>query len=345
MTSSPLRIAQVAPVATSIPPVGSGSIQEITALLTEGLVARGHDVTLFATGDSVTSARLHATFPRGYWHDETMWPWELYEGFNLAAAIERAARFDVIHFQSLAYPLSLPFQRLSPTLLVHSIHHSPTPAAVELWTRYSEAPFIAVSQAQAHLLDGLNVAGTVLHGLDLSRFPPQEASGDYLLFLGRFTEGKGAVQAIEVARRAGLTMKLAGADTPYFRSEVAPLVDGTSVVYCGEAGWSAKIDLYRGAKALIYPVQTPEPFGLVLIEAMACGTPVAALDCGAVREIVDQHLTGVVFDTLEELVSGLPQVLALDRKAVRRRAEARFGADRMVDEYVAVYRRLLEQRG
>jgi glycosyltransferase involved in cell wall biosynthesis len=344
MRAAPLRIAQVAPVATSIPPVGSGSIQEITALLTEGLVARGHDVTLFATGDSVTNARLNATFPHGYWHDETMWPWELYEAFNLAAAIERAAGFDVIHFQSLAYPLSLPFQRLSPTLLVHTIHHSPTPAAVELWTRYPEAPFIAVSQAQARLLQRLNVAGIVLHGLDLSRFPPSDASGDYLLFLGRFTEGKGAVQAVEVARRAGLPLKLAGAETPYFRSEVAPLVTGASVEYCGEAEWAAKIELYRGAKALVYPVQTPEPFGLVLIEAMACGTPVAALDCGAVREIVDQDVTGIVFETLDELVAGLPRVLTLDRRAVRRRAEARFSADRMIDEYVAIYRHLLDRR-
>jgi glycosyltransferase involved in cell wall biosynthesis len=273
-----------------------------------------------------------------------MWPWELYEAFNLAAAIERASRFDVIHFQSLAYPLSLPFQRLSSTLLIHTIHHSPTPAAVELWTRYPEAPFIAVSQAQAHLLQGLNVAGSVLHGLDLSRFPPRDTPGDYLLFLGRFIEGKGAVQAIEVARRIGLPIKLAGAETPYFRSDVAPLVNGTTVVYCGEAGWAAKIDLYRGAKALIYPVQTPEPFGLVMIEAMACGTPIAALDCGAVREIVDQDVSGIVFETVDALTAGLPRVMALDRKAVRRRAEARFGADRMVDEYIGVYRRLLNQR-
>jgi len=332
-------------VATSIPPARSGSIQEVTAQLTDGLVARGHEVTLFATGDSTTKARLHASFPRGYWHDEAMWPWELYEAFNLAAAIERGREFDVIHYQALAYPLSLAFERLSATPIVHTIHHAPTAAETELWARYPEAAFVAVSHAQARLLSGLNVAGTVLHGLDFSRFPLGETRGDYLLFLGRFTEGKGALHAIEVARRTGLPLKLAGAETPYYQSEIAPLVDGTAVTYCGEAEWAEKIALYRGARALVYPVHTAEPFGLVLIEAMACGTPVAALDCGAVREIVDEDVTGMVFQTIDDLAAGLPRVLALDRRAVRNRAEARFGADRMVDEYVAVYRQLIERRG
>ena len=331
-------------MATSIPPGGSGSIQEITALVTDGLVARGHDVTLFATGDSITKARLHATFPHGYWHDESMWPWELYEAFNLAAAIERGGEFDVIHFQALAYPLSLAFERLSTTPLVHTIHHSPTTAEIELWARYPEAAFVAVSNEQARRLSGLNVAGIVLHGLDFSRFPLGERAGDYLLFLGRFTEGKGALQAIRVAERAGLPLKLAGAETPYYVDDIAPLVNGTSVVYCGEAEFDAKIALYRGARALVYPVQTAEPFGLVLIEAMACGTPIAALDCGAVREIVDEGVTGMVFESLDELAAGLPRVLALDRRAVRRRAESRFGCDRMVDEYVAVYRQLIADR-
>jgi glycosyltransferase involved in cell wall biosynthesis len=344
MSTAPLRIAQVAPVATSIPPARSGSIQQITSLLTEGLVARGHEVTLFATGDSTTTARLHASFERGYWHDETMWPWELYEAFNLAAAVERGSEFDLVHYQALAYPLSLAFERLSATPLVHTIHHSPTAAEVELWRRYPEAPFVAVSRAQARLLTGLNVAATVLHGLDFSRFPLGEGEGGYLLFLGRFTEGKGAAQAIDVARRVGLPLRLAGAETPYYEQVIAPLVDGTSVIYCGEAEWGAKVDLYRGATALIYPVQTPEPFGLVLIEAMACGTPVAALDCGAVREIVDEDVTGRVFETLDDLVTGLPRAWALDRRLVRSGAEARFGADRMVDDYVSAYRRVIEER-
>jgi glycosyltransferase involved in cell wall biosynthesis len=336
-----LRIAQVAPVATTIPPGKSGSVELTTSLLTEGLVARGHDVTLFATGDSTTKATLHATYPHGYWHDGDMWPWELYEMLNLAAAVERAADFDIIHYQAAYYPMSLAFARLSPTPIVQTLHHSPSAAEVALWTRYPEAPFIAISHEQARLLTGLNVAGVVLHGIDVETFVFRETPEDYLLFLGRFTEGKGVLQAIEIARRVGVRLILAAAEDDYYRRHVKPHVDGRRVVYAGEVDYPAKIALYGGARALLYPIQAREPFGLVLAEAMACGTPVAALDRGAVREIVDEGVTGKVFGDLEALINGLQQVLDLDRRLVRRRAVERFGTDRMVDEYVAAYRRLI----
>ena len=156
--SAPLRIAQVAPVATSVPPPLSGSIESATSLLTEGLVRAGHDVTLFATGASRTSARLHATFPAGYRDDDSMWPWELCELFNIAAAVERAGQFDIIHYQSEYYPMSLAFSRLTSTPVVQTLHHAPDPAEVALWSRYPDAPFIAISRAQAAMLTGLNVA-------------------------------------------------------------------------------------------------------------------------------------------------------------------------------------------
>jgi len=340
----PLRIAHVGPVATSIPPGKSGSVQEMTSLLTEGLVARGLDVTLFATGDSRTAGKLHATFAHGYWHDEHMWPWELYEMLNLAAAVERAREFDVIHYEATSYPMSLAFARLSPAPIVQTLHHSPTPEEVALWARYPEAPFVAISREQARLLSGLNVAGTVLHGIDTARFAFRELPEDYLLFLGRFTERKGVLQAIEVARRVGMRLVLAGAETPYYHDAVAPHVDGTHVVYAGEADFDTKVRLYGGARSLLYPVQGCEPFGLVLAEAMACGTPAAALDRGAVREVVDDGLTGVVFESVDEMAGGLARVFALDRGRVRRHAVARFGVDRMVDEYVEVYRQVVEAR-
>ena len=144
-----MRIAHIAPVATTIPPPKSGSVETMTSLLTEGLVARGHDVTLFATADSKTTAKLHAIYPHGYWHDEHMWPWELYEMLNLAAAVERAAEFDIIHYEAAYYPMSLAFTRLSPTPIVQTLHHSPSAAEVELWSRYPEAPFVAISKEQA----------------------------------------------------------------------------------------------------------------------------------------------------------------------------------------------------
>src|SRR3954453_3812618 len=340
-----MRIAHVAPVATTIPPPKSGSVETMTSLLTEGLVAGGHDVTLFATSDSKRSATLAAIYAHGYWHDENMWPWELYEMLNLAAAVERAGDFDIIHYEAAYYPMSLAFARLSPTPIVQTLHHSPSKAEVNLWSRYPEAPFVAISNEQARLLAGLNIIGTVLHGIDTDNFTFREKPDDYLLFLGRFTEGKGVLQAIEIAKRAGMRLILAAAEDDYYRERVAPHVDGRRVVYYGEADFDAKVKLYGGARALLYPIQAREPFGLVLAEAMACGTPVAALDKGAVREVVDDGVTGLVFSDLEEMIGGMARVFELDRQRVHNQAVARFGAARMVDEYVAVYRRIVEAHG
>jgi glycosyltransferase involved in cell wall biosynthesis len=337
-----VKIAHVGPVATTIPPPKSGSVEQMTSHLTEGLVARGHDVTLFATANSKTRATLHATFARGYWEDQYMWPWELYEMLNLAAAVERAGDFDIIHYEAAYYPIALAFARLSPTPIVQTLHHSPAAAEVALWSRYQEAQFIAISHAQARLLTGVNVVGTVLHGIDTDRFVFRETPDDYLLFLGRFTEGKGVLQAIEIAKRVGIRLILAAAEDPYYREKVAPHVDGTHIVYYGEADFSAKVALYGGARALLYPIQEGEPFGLVLAEAMACGTPAAALDRGAVREVVDDGVTGIVFQSVDQMASELNRVLVLDRRQVRNHAVARFGVDRMVGEYEAIYKRIVE---
>jgi len=340
-TERPLRIAHIAPVATEVPPLKSGSVELMTSLLTEGLVAKGQDVTLFATADSKTKAKLHAIYQQGYWHDENMWPWELYEMLNLAAAVERAADFDIIHYEAAYYPMSLAFARLSPPPMVQTLHHSPSEAEIALWSRYPEAPFVAISNEQARLLKGLTIVDTVLHGIDTDSFTFQPTPEDYLLFLGRFTDGKGVLQAIEVAKRVGLRLILAAAEDDYYRDKVAPHVDGRRIIYHGEADHPAKVKLYGGARALLYPIQSREPFGLVLAEAMACGTPVAALDRGAVREVVDDGVTGLVFDNLEDMVNGLPRVFDLDRHRVRKQAVARFGVERMVDEYLTVYRRLV----
>ncbi len=339
----PLKIAHVAPLATRVPPARSGSVQQMASLLTEGLVAQGHDVTLFAPGDSVTKAKLDAMTPRGYWHDETMWPWEMYELLHLAAAVERADAFDIIHVEAGYYPMSLAFTRLSRTPVSQTVHHAPGPAETTLWRRYPEAPFIAISQEQARLLAGLNVVDIVPHGIDTNRFAFRETPDDYLLFLGRFTPGKGPVQAIEAARRAGIRLLLAAAEEQYYREAVAPLVDGKEVVYVGEVDFEVKVRLYGGARALLYPVQAGEPFRLVLAEAMACGTPVAALDRGAVREVVDEGITGGVFADLDAMVAGLDAVMALDRRRVRERAVERFGVATMVDGYVRAFRTIIEQ--
>ena len=342
MRRTTLRIAQVGPVATSIPPVRSSSVELMTSLLTEGLVAAGHAVTLFATGTSQTSATLHATFPRGYADDPALWPWEACELFNLAAAVEHAAAFDIIHCQAMYWPMALPFSRLCGTPLVQTLHHAPTPPEVALWSRYPDVPFIAISHAQARLLDGLHVAAVVQHAIDTDAFVFRAEPDDYLLFLGRFTEGKGVLQAIEIARRAGMRLMLAAAENDYYRDVVAPHVDGSAVVYAGEVDHLRKVALLGGARALLYPLQSGEPFGLVLAEAMACGTPAAALDRGAVREVVDEGVTGGIYGSVDALVAGLPSVVALDRAAVRTRAVERFGIARMVSEYIAAYERIVD---
>ena len=340
----PLRIAVVAPVAQAVPPTNSGSIETTTDLLVRGLAALGHEVTLFATASSSTPVTLHATFERGYNEDDAIWPWELCELLNIAAAVEQADRFDVIHAQVEYAPLALAFQRITTTAIIQTLHHTPTAHEVALWSRYPEAPFIAISRAQAARLEGLRVIATVHHAVDTERLQFESTPDDYLLFLGRFTEGKGAVEAIAAARQTNMPLILAASENEYFRKYVASSVDGTHVIFQGEVGADAKSELLGRARALLYPVQADEPFGLVLPEAMACGTPVAALNRGAVSEIVDNGVTGRVFDSLDQLVSGLPQVLTLDRTRVRARAVERFHPDRMVAAHINIYAALLEER-
>ena len=340
----PLRVAVVAPVAQPVPPERSGSVETVTSLLVEGLASRGHDVTMFATGSSVTNAKLHAVYERGYNQDPSMWPWELCELFNLAAAVERAPEFDVIHYQAEYAPLSLAYHRVSTTPLLQTVHHTPSPPEVALWSRYADAPFVAISRAQARRLAGLNVVATIHHAVDTAAFVFAPVPDDYVLFLGRFTAAKGVLEAIETARRAGLKLVLAAAENEYFRHEVAPLVDGRRVVYAGEVDLASKVKLLGGAQALLYPVQEGEPFGLVLAESMACGTPVAAFDRGAVSELVDDGVTGVVVDSTDALVAALPRVRALDRSRVRSRAVERFGPDRLVNEYLDAYTRVAAGR-
>lgn len=337
---SALRIALVAPVATTVPPPRSGSIETMTALLADGLAARGHDVTLFAVAGSSTAARLQATFAVGYRDGSREWPWELCELFNMSAALRRAADFDVIHLQAESYPMSLAFEGLVATPLLHSLHYSPSADEVAMWRRYAEAPLVALSEEQARSLAGLNVRATIPHGLDLTQFPARATTGDYLLFLGRFTPGKGVLTAIEIATRAGVPLRLAAQANDYYHAHVEPLVDGARVRYVGELGHDEKVALLAEARALLYPVQSAEPFGLVLTEAMACGTPVAAFARGAANEIVEPGVTGGLFDGADALVAALPGVMALDRATIRARAAARFGADRMVDAYVALYQQL-----
>jgi glycosyltransferase involved in cell wall biosynthesis len=339
-----LRIAHIAPVATTIPAAKSGSVELVSALLTEELVRRGHDVTLFATGSTRTSARLHAAFPQGYWEDMNMWPWEHYELVHLAAACERADQFDVIQYQAAYYPMSIAFSRLIKTPMVHTLHHQPFPEQRDLWLSYPEANLVAISKFQRSALEGLNCAAVIPHGIDLENFPFSDATDDFLLFFGRFTEGKGPLQAIEIARRVGMRLLMAAPESDYYYEAVQPHVDGDQIVYLGELGHEEKTELIGRARAMLYPMQMGEPFGLVLIEAMACGTPVAALNKGAVPEIVVDGVSGYATETVDELIEALPKVMALPRAGVRRHIENHFSVQAMTDGYESLYTRLVVER-
>ena len=338
-----LRIAIVGPVATTIPAAKSGSVEQITALLCDGLVARGHRVTLFGVAGSRTRATLHATFERGYVDDpHSMWPWEMGELLNVAAACERAADFDVIHYQGAYFPMSVAFSRIVKTPLVHTLHHQPHPSQLQLLRAYPEAHYVALSQHQAQALQGLHNLTLIPHGLDTRSFPFEANPDDYLVFLGRFTPGKGALAAIEVARSCGARLLMAAKENAYYREHIAPNVDGEQIQYLGELDFPAKAELLSRARALIYPVQEPEPFGLVLVEAMACGTPVAALRCGAVAELVSEGIAGYAFDSLDQLVRGLPHVYALDRTKVRAYALRHLDVATMLARHERLYQTLLK---
>src|SRR5262245_61211142 len=336
-----VRIAHVAPVATTIPAAKGGSVEQVTALLTEELVRRGHDVTLFATGNTQTSAQLAATFPLGYWDDQDLWPWEHYEMVNLAAACERADEFDIIHYQAAYYPMSTAFSRLVKPPMVQTLHHQPYPEQVALWRYHAETNFVAISEYQRRAITDLNCVGTIYHGIDIENFPFRAEPEDYLVFLGRFIAGKGVVEAIEVARRVGMRLLIAAPENDYFHEMVKQHIDGHQIEYVGEIGHQAKTELLGGAKAMLYPVQAGEPFGLVLIEAMACGTPVAALNLGAVPEIVEDGIGGHVTSSLDEMIEKLPEVFALPRERVRSYVESKFSVAAMTDGYEAVYSRLV----
>jgi glycosyltransferase involved in cell wall biosynthesis len=333
-----LRIAEIAPIALPVGPGAGDSIEQLVWLLCEGLVKRGHDVTLFATGDSSTSASLASAYPRGYEQDEALWDWRLHENIHAAAAFERAREFDVIH--SHAYHFAVPFTRLVDTPVVHTNHVDVDPDILDAYRRYPEAHVVAISDWQRSTLPGVASVTVIHNGIDTDAFPFSPQAGGYLLFLGRMIADKGPLEAVRIARGVPMPLVLAGPGSDYFEAEVRPLVDGEEVRYVGPVGVQERNALLGGAGALLLPLTYPEPFGLVMIEAMACGTPVLACSIGAVPEIVEPGVTGWHAPTPSALADRVPEALSLDRARVRARAVQRFDVRRMVDGHEALYERL-----
>jgi glycosyltransferase involved in cell wall biosynthesis len=333
--NQPLRVALLAPVAWRTPPRHYGPWEAIVSLLADGLVDRGVDVTLFATLDSRTRARLAAVIPRGYAEDPSLDP-KVCECLHIAAVFERAREFDVIHNHFDFLPLT--YSELVDTPILTTIHGFSSPRILPVYQSYSgRVSYVAISNADRH--SSLKYAATIHHGIDLASFTFRAKPDEYLLFFGRIHPHKGASEAIEIARRGSRRLILAGIiqDEAYFRDEVAPHVDGDRVTYVGSVGPEQRDALLGGAFALLHPIAFAEPFGLSVVEAMACGTPVIAFSLGSMPELIRDGQDGFLVQNVDEAVTALSRIPDLDRRDCRQRVEQRFTAKRMVDDYMRVY--------
>ena len=332
-----LRVAVLAPISWRVPPRHYGPWELFASLLTEGLVARGHEVTLFATGDSETKATLSSVIPRGWSDDSDVDP-KVAECLHIAAVFERADEFDVIHNSFDFLPLT--YSDLVRTPVVTTIHGFSSPRILAVYERYNgHGAYVAISDSDRHPL--LDYAATIHHGIDTDAFGLHASPGGYLLFFGRIHPDKGTAAAIEVAARAGLPLVIAGIiqDQAYFDAAVAPHIDGDRVRYLGPIGPEQRAELLGGAHALLHLIDFDEPFGFSVVEAMACGTPVIAFDRGSMRELIDDGVTGVLVKDVDGAIEAVARVATFDRADIRATAVRRFGSDRMVDAYVAVYER------
>jgi glycosyltransferase involved in cell wall biosynthesis len=346
-----MKIAQIAPLAESVPPKLYGGTERVVAYLTEELVRVGHDVTLFATADSETSAELAACAPRALRLAAVPDPIPYYT-LMLETVRRRAAEFDVLHFhlEHLHLPLMRPLARKTVTTLHGRLD---LPGLAPLYREFAEMPLVSVSDSQRAPLAFANWVGTVHHGLarEICPFNPAirpPARGGYFAFLGRVSPEKGLERAIEVARRAGARLRIAAKidaqDRDYFASRIEPLLGLPGIEFLGEVQEADKPALLGNATALLFPIDWPEPFGLAMIEAMSCGTPVIAWPHGAAPEIVEPGVTGLLVDSIDAALAALDDVARLDRARVRERFEERFSAERMARDYLSLYRALGRRR-
>lgn len=333
----------LAPIAWRVPPRHYGPWERVVAILTEGLVARGASVTLFATADSITAAKLHAVAPRGYAEDPTL-DAKVYEGLHIAAAFERAAAFDLLHNHFDFLPLT--YSRLVSTPVVTTIHGFSSERIVPVFRAYDDiAHYVSISDADRH--PDLHYAATIHHGIPLEEFTLRQTPDDYLLYFGRIHPDKGTAEAVQLALRTGHRLLIAGVihDQVFFREQVEPHLDGDRIRYLGSVGPVERDALLGGARALLHLINFAEPFGLSVIEAMATGTPVIAYPRGSMPEIIVDGVTGFLVDDIEAAADAVRRIKMLDRRACRLHVERSFSAGRMVDDYLALYRRIATGAG
>jgi glycosyltransferase involved in cell wall biosynthesis len=338
-----MRIAQISPLTEAVPPKLYGGTERVISWLTEELVELGHDVTLFASGDSHTSARLEAIWPRALRLDSSVRdPMGLHMAM-LEQVRRQSDHFDVMHFHLDYYPFSLFSRQATP--FITTLHgRLDLPEHQPVFTTFSSMPVISISNSQRRPVPQAGWVKTIYHGLPAQLLTPQRVRPSYLAFLGRISPEKSVDRAIRIAERCGLPIKIAAkidkVDRDYFDEQIRPLMSLPFVEYLGEIDDSRKSEFLSGAIALVVPIDWPEPFGLVMIEAMACGTPVIAFNRGSVPEIIEDGLTGFIVEDELSAVGAIGQLSALSRERVRARFDERFTARRMANEYLGVYRQL-----
>jgi glycosyltransferase involved in cell wall biosynthesis len=339
-----MKIAQVAPLVESVPPRLYGGTERIVSYLSEELVRLGHDVTLFASGDSISSAQLAPCCTRALRLDPTIPDVILHSMLMVDNVRERADEFDVLHFHIDLFHFPL-FRSLAGRTLTTLHGRQDLGDLGTFYSRFGEMPLVSVSDDQRKPLPNAKFMTTIHHGIPADLHLPVFEKGSYLAFLGRISPEKRPDRAIRIARAAGIPLKIASkvdkVDEDYFRNEILPLIDSRDVEFIGEINEREKTKFLGEAGALLFPVDWPEPFGLVMIEAMACGTPVLAFRCGSIPEVIENGITGTVVDSEQEAVAALPGLLSYDRRAVRRRFEEKFTATRMAKDYVRTYRQLM----
>jgi glycosyltransferase involved in cell wall biosynthesis len=339
-----MRIAQVTPLWERVPPPAYGGIELVVSLLTDELVRRGHEVTLFATGDSITLAKLESIHPRAIRLDPTVKEYQVYETLLLSHVYERADEFDIIH-SHLGYA-TLPYAQFSKTPTIHTLHGVFTSDNEKMYTHARSQPFVSISDAQREPRMGLNYQATVYNGIDVDSYKFYETPNEepYLAFLGRLSPEKGPHLAIEIAKRTGWRLKMAGkvdiVDQEFYETELKPHIDGEQIQYVGEANHVQKNTLMGGAVATLFPITWKEPFGLVMVESMASGTPVIGMKLGSAPEVINHGKTGFLCETVDQCVEALGRIYDIDRADCRQHVIDNFSAQRMTDGYEDVYRQL-----
>jgi glycosyltransferase involved in cell wall biosynthesis len=334
-----MRIAMLAPISWRTPPRHYGPWELVTSLLTEALIAKGVHVTLFATADSITAGRLEAVVPTGYSDDPSL-DAKVMEMLHVSNVFEQAGDFDLIHNQADFVPLA--FSRLIDTPQVTTIHGFSSERIVPVFKRYEDrVNYVAISDADRH--PDLRYAATIHHGIRIEEFLFDAEGGDDLLFFGRMHPDKGAGEAVRAAQATGHRLTMAGIvqDRGYYEREVAPFVDGDRVTFDGPLGGEARLRALGGHKALLHLIGFDEPFGLSVVEAMACGTPVIAYNRGSMPELIEHGVTGFLVDTFDEAVAAIGRIGEIDRAACRRAVEKRFTVERMAERYLALYEEIL----